>query len=510
MNALVPLPNKMPARVKSEPNDELAVAPFPPPTSSALEGLPLMDLDSDDEIMEEDEVVREIDVFLSPELSKQIYLMQFPLQQQSSQLQRSKPQAARIKPRHCMIELDYATRSGNDAEHQDFSGQFFMSARTYSSQTIPVSTHMALGKLGTAGSGAPGLHLVPLVRITQMRPSFHHVNEATLQMSSTSEDDPDPMQDGGTRQPLNFQKKESERAALARKSSYAYKKASEESEIWIPLEVHSETSVESEDKLEKVACTAPDQNLLLGRAGSSAQHALSIEPTIDGDEPLPVSSNQQVATLPSSAVSSSSYIQSLNYLPQSQIGSLKSDSGCIELGDISQQPEEMLSIVVGKMVQLMHQGRPMPYSVLRPQFDPSSFSDSVLQQALSSCAFWVRGNFILQSRLLPMPAVVGQARTFILFLLQSLSVVHRARLDHVYDGDDQVTPEVILMLLEQVGKKTDEGWKLKVDDDETFESKYSSYVPLHLEFWRKQVRRFGPLLERYRQMPSESGGTSTS
>lgn len=505
----------MPVRVKSERQDESRSGVIPPVTTSAVEqataGLPSMDLDSDEDelLLEEDEIVREMDVFLSPELSHQIYLMQFPLQQRSSQLQRSKPQAARIKPRHCMIELDYATRSGNDDDHQDFSGQFFMSARTYASQTIPVSTHMALGKLVTDNdSGVPALHLVPLTRITQMRPSFHHVNEATLQMSSISEDDPESTQDGGARRPLNFQKKESERAALARKSSYAFKKASEDSEIWIPLEVHAETSSESEQKLEKVVCSTPDYSLLLGRAGSTADSALSVEPANDGDDPMTISSNQHIAAISTSAVSSSSYVQSLNYLPQSQVDNLKLDSGNTKIGDNSHKPENFVSTVAGKMMDLMHQGRPMPYSVLRPQFDSSLFSDDVLLQALNNCSFWVRGNFILQSRLLPLPAAVGHARTFILFLLQCLGVVHRARLHYAYDGDDQVTPEVIVMLLEQVARKTDEGWKLKVDDDVTFERKYPTYVPLHLEFWKKQVRRFGPLLERYRNTPQGAGGSS--
>lgn len=467
-----------------------------------------MDLDSSDDdnddimLEDKDEIVREIDVFLSPELSKQLYLVQFPLQRLSQQIPRNKPQAARIKPRHCMVELDYPTRPGNDDDHQDYSGQFFLPARTFSSQTIPVSTHMALGKLIVDDSeGAPGLHLVPLCRITQMRPSFHHVNEATLQMSSTTDDDPE--QDGGNRRPLNFQKKESDRANLARKSSYAYKKASEDSEIWIPLEVHAESSDEWGRNMEKVTCTAPNHNLLLGRPGATAENALTIDATNDGDGPLSIPSNPNVTARGSSSsstvISSATYVQSLNYLPQSMIDSLKTQPGMLSLGDSSNPSSDVVSLVIGKMVQLMHQGGPMPYSVLRPQFDPASVSDDVLQQALNSCAFWVRGNFILQSRLLPLGPAIGQARTFVLFLFQSLGVVHRSRLLHVYAGDDHVTPEVILMLLEQVGKKTNEGWKLKVDDDKSFQEKYPRYVPLHLEFWRKQVRRFGPLLERYRQ-----------
>ena len=62
------------------------------------------------------------------------------------------------------------------------------------------------------------------------------------------------------------------------------------------------------------------------------------------------------------------------------------------------------------------------------------------------------------------------------------------------------------MLLEQVGSRTEEGgWKLKLDEDTTLEIKYPGVVQLHLEFWRKQVRRFEPLFECYRELPPENG-----
>jgi len=60
-------------------------------------------------------------------------------------------------------------------------------------------------------------------------------------------------------------------------------------------------------------------------------------------------------------------------------------------------------------------------------------------------------------------------------------------------------------LLEQVGTRTKEGWKLKVDDDLTMPDRYPDVVALHLEYWTKQVRRFGPLFDRYRQMPQVNG-----
>lgn len=538
--------------VKEESPDENPMDEFPPPppvqssssSSRLLEdsilatippGLPPMDLDSDMEEEEDDEeplvykhqddeeedeeedddnvIVREIDVYLSPELANKLHLIQFPLQRQPPALhnkhtqdQPDRPQAARIKPQHCMIELEYTT---NTETHQDYNGQFALSKRIFASQTIPVSTHMALGKMvisseGT-GEAVSGLHLVPLTRIMQMRPSFHHVNEATMDLSSSEDmnamhNPPSSSLDGAaTRRPLPFQKKESERAALARKSSYAFKKVSEDSEVWIPLEVHDPDSAQSDEIMKQVRCPAPTEKLLLGPAiavGPSGGEAAGPGTAIPIGQ---VTSNQHVVMpqqVPSSASSSLSlYVQSLNYLPQSFAGS-KTELAIDETGT---RPDIVVTTVT-KMVELMHQGWPMPYSILRAQFDRSTYSDEVLIQALSSCAFLIRGNFILQSRLLPLPTAVGQARTFILLMLQSVGVVHRKRLEYVYQGDDQVTPEVLLMLLQQVATRTSVGWKAKVEDDDTFENNFPEAVPIYLEFWKRQVRRFSGLVERYRQV----------
>ena len=429
----------MSEKIKSEPSlDEAVETPNDDPTN--------MVIDEDDD---GEEIVREIDVFLSPELSNQLYLMQFPLQQQSL----FSPEAGRIRPRHCMIELDYQL-----PEDMEEFGQFHLPIRTYSSHTIPVSTHMALGKLSNE-PGAEGLHLVPLSRVTQMRPSFRHVDEATRNATASTEDDARQQENAKaanlTRKPVTFQKKESERAAMARKSSYAYKKSSEESEIWHRLEVHEEGSLEIDRAMRNVICPLPQQNLLLDASDGMQDAAFNTE-----------------------------YVSSLNYLPLGQQAGQKEEG------------EDGISGVVTKLVKLMHLGLPIPYSVLRGQF-PKAVSDLMLFQALGSCAFMVRGNLILQSRLMPLKPAIAQARTFILFLLHSMEVVHRSRLDHVYKDDSEVTTEAILMLLNQVGKKTSEGWKLKVSDDENVSEKCPSVVGELVQFWQTQMRRFGPLLNRY-------------
>lgn len=422
--------------------------------SSAMGDIPsneLLNIEPMD-VEQEEEIVREIDVFLSPELSEQIHLMQFPLQQEAF----SSPESARVRPRHCMIELDYKTPLDMIGAH----GMYQMSTRSYKSHTIPVSTHMALGKMASK-QGANGLHLVPLSRISQMRPSFAHVDESTASATATTTDD-DLIQAEAEaskleRKPLTFQKKESERAVLARKSTYAFKKMSEESELWHNLDVHDKDSPEAGAVTEKVICPSTEEIVMAEIDKNNSGRPISAQ-----------------------------YVGTLNYLLPSHNGQAKDE-------DV-----EQVSGVVAKLVRLMQEGWPIPYLVLKSQF-PASVSDGILLQALGSCAFLVRGNFVLHSKLLPVKPSIAHARTFILFLFQTIELVHRSRLEHVYDGDDQVNPETLIMLLEQVGTKTPEGWKLRVDDDPSFAEKYQETSLVHLNYWARQLRRYQPLLDLYRQ-----------
>jgi DNA-directed RNA polymerase-3 subunit RPC5 len=423
-----------------------------------------MDLEDDEEEEdeeEEDEVVREFDVFLSPELSKDLYMMQFPLQHESMLA----PTAARIRPRHLQVELDYQTPD----DIQVF-GQFSMANRTYASSTIPISTHLTLGKMVTK-DGVNGLHLVPLSKILQMRPSFHHVDEAAMYAMATTPEEARQLEKAalaanGERQALGLQKKESERAAMQRKSSYAYKKASEESEPWQDLEVSGPGGPMAAKAFEKVICPNPDDRLLVPPKDDEANN----------------NNNNSM---------NAKYMQSLNYLPLSQKSKALLEEG----------PTDELSKVGVQLVQMMGQGWPMPYSIVRAGF-PASISDETIFQALNTCALLVRGNFILHSKYLPLIPKVAEARTFILFILQTLEICYRARLELVFGDDDDVPSEALKMLLDQVAQKTNVGWKLKIEEDETFAERYPDAVQVHLSFWVNQIRRFGPFLEKYRQTPS--------
>lgn len=399
----------------------------------------------------DDEIVREIDVYLSPALAPRLYLMQFPQQHRSVSL----PQAARIKPRHGLLELDQAVPRSQCAR-QDMSDAINFPHRTHVSHSIPVSTHMALGKLEGAA-----LHLVPLTHITQMRPDFNHIDEAMYPTLDPLGGDNNMDEESAKleKKPLMFQKKESERAALARQNSYAYKKATEEAEEWQYLDVQGPGTLAYAQVQQTVACPSPQTSLA---------HVQQQQPNEDA---------------------SSAFVHSLNYLATT--------SGQ-ETGTVSERAMDGgdLKEICKKLIGLLYRGWPVPYSVLRARFSPSVDNLNILT-ALSSCAVLVRGNFVLQSRYMSLSAPIQHARTFILYLIQTFGSVQRFRLDHAYWGDTVVTPEVVHMLLQQVAEKRLNGWISKLGDNVGFYQSFPEQTQIHLQYWERQASRFASLVEKY-------------
>ena len=385
-----------------------------------------------------DEIVREIDVFVSPALAHQMHLVQFPLQHHPMPL----PQDARIRPHHGVLELDQTLPTNIGRE-----GGFYHPKRTFVSHTIPISTHMAIGKMQD-----DAIHLTPLYHISQMRPNFDHVDETMNPSELDEETPPEPSKD---KKPLMFQKKESDRNNTARKSSYAYKKASEESEEWVVLLSHGPGSSEYENALAKVM---EQSNISLASGDGYA------------------------------------FVQSLNYIPKSQEEKLDADA----LAPAAMEEEEETSTatqVIHKLVQVLSRGWPVPYSVIRSHFQ--YMEDHDLFISLGSCAVLVRGSFCLQSKLLSFDPEVSHARTFILYIFQMQGYVSESRLHRVFDGTF-VTPGWIRMILQQVAIPTKRGWTFKLEDDHGFGDLHSEQSKLHNQYWERQATRFEDKLVKYK------------
>jgi len=212
----------------------------------------------------DDEVVREIPVYISSnDDSNSTYLLQWPLAHANIGQQHAMfrgrngnrnsnkdkntmvmvPENARLRPKHDMLELDYSFAASNSHSNT-----------VYESNLIQPQTHMAIGRWSVDGSS---IHLTPLSKTIQVRPSFKHFNEQFVQDFSDMNDNA-MIGDSAAPKPLMFKKKESEKAIAARKSSYAYKRRSEESEEWIELDVHDTSSELFHEKRDAYLCSRED------------------------------------------------------------------------------------------------------------------------------------------------------------------------------------------------------------------------------------------------------------
>jgi DNA-directed RNA polymerase III subunit RPC5 len=429
---------------------------------------------------ENDEILHEIDVVLSPDLMDQLHVLQYPLAQSSTHYSRaasslnetlSTPGDARVKPMHGKLELEIPLPANMEREG---SYTFLGDQRLFRSRTVPIQTHLCIGRLVAPSSkGAPAvkqhpaLHLLPIAGIKQMKPSFHHVDaEDRQEMDLASEmDQLDADGDEGMtleKKPVLFQRKESERAIMARKSSYAYQKASEDSESWIPLDVCLPRSPEHHQVMSQAICDPGNRQVL------------------------------------SEAITQSTYIQSLQYQAEGapRLTGFKLPS--------ASSPALDMAALTKQVTTLMLEGVPIPFVVVRASFDPMVVLDHHLLRALSACAVLVRGNFVLNSQFLlsASPPRVARCRTLILLLLQKFGNVSRPRLHQAISNTTKadappLSSDRLLYLLEQVAKRTKEGWVLKLPDDALFLEQFPEQVALFDQYWARQEMRFQSELSRY-------------
>eukprot|EP00977_Amphora_coffeiformis_P004223 scaffold877_cov154-Amphora_coffeaeformis.AAC.15 len=414
-------------------------------------------------------IVREMDVYLSNGLADRLQLIQFPLQQAgASQMPIS---SARLKARHNILQIDQdmpsLPRRIYQPQEQNFS---FMGTRTFQSQTIPVETHLCLGKIRQdEQTGECAMYLVPIQQISQMRPTMSHIHGDTL-LSEDKGDDDDNMEEEkekkATLKPLTYQRKESDRAAEYRKSSYIYKKKSEAEEPWEPLDVVDEESDQVEETMNKIFKEKKD--FTRGGKPQLKKGGLTTRPEED-------------------------YVQSLNYMPPSSYDALA----------IQVSPDDPKTIVA-KLTVLLRQGLPIPYALLRTQL-PDEVSDQQVFDALSVCAILVRGNFCLHSRFVSLPRELQRARTFMLSLLQNNGLIRRQCLERVYEDDTRVSSDKLHVLLQLIAKRTAKGWILRVEDDIAFVVDHPDQAALHKRYWDDVFasRKQRDLLQKYNDAINE-------
>ena len=180
-----------------------------------------------------DEVVREVDVYLTEDLS--LYLLQFPLKPvYADSIDIS---SARIKPQHKKIELDVPLVLPENYPRESLRD--IPKSQKYQSSTV---AHDVC--LGAAIIKDNNMYITPIQNVLQLRPSFKNMQSFRGEVVEQMDEDQPEGEFGGDggdgegMQQVQLKRKESERAQSARIQSFAYIQAQEEQEAWRELEVH--------------------------------------------------------------------------------------------------------------------------------------------------------------------------------------------------------------------------------------------------------------------------------
>ncbi|RZC67047.1 hypothetical protein C5167_010741 [Papaver somniferum] len=127
-----------------------------------------MEVDND----EDDEVVREIDVFFKPspiDVDTQLYVLQYPLRPSWRPYDMEKCQEVRVKPKKVQVEIDLSLDMDENYD-VDVDEHLRITKQTLLSQKVLLTRGCAVGVLVRNK-----LHLNPVNAAVQLRPSMEHV-----------------------------------------------------------------------------------------------------------------------------------------------------------------------------------------------------------------------------------------------------------------------------------------------------------------------------------------------
>mmetsp|Transcript_27745 Transcript_27745/g.83178 ORF Transcript_27745/g.83178 Transcript_27745/m.83178 type:complete len:207 (-) Transcript_27745:47-667(-) len=201
-----------------------------------------------DEDESDDEVVREIPVYLSGPSEAadraRLCLLQYPVR--AKQRGEEAFCAARVKPENKVLELDAPADKGGAHFDERAPDRVKLDVRTTKSSIVAPATNYAIG---TLKKGA--LYLAPLDETYQMRPSFAHIDavdpEDALPPAPGAAAAPAPRL-----QPVSMHKVPTAREVKDQRNTYAAKKAKEDAEAWVPLKLALSGAAASKAKRAKL------------------------------------------------------------------------------------------------------------------------------------------------------------------------------------------------------------------------------------------------------------------
>ncbi|KAL7753686.1 hypothetical protein RI367_000617 [Sorochytrium milnesiophthora] len=283
-----------------------------------------MDVDDHKDVDEHnDEIVKEIPVYLSSQLLNHLYLFQYPVRSKPFTPE-SQPIAARIKPTAQMVELDLPLQT-NAYTYDKLRGEeygFAMSDEQMKTvydtdhmqqqqQQQQQKTHTLLDKQTLRSSFIPAktnymvaviredeLHLTPIAGTVQLRPSLDYLDQIDQkQRAANRKVHEEELKASGAAdtkkavpQQLQLARLETEEMIAARKKSIIYQRKQVEEEPWVKLGYFDETSEEADIVFQRMFCLNRDE---LRYTSTLASYLEDISPPTVLDVKLPDKDGEQ-------------------------------------------------------------------------------------------------------------------------------------------------------------------------------------------------------------------------
>ncbi|XP_067931838.1 DNA-directed RNA polymerase III subunit RPC5-like [Watersipora subatra] len=420
----------------------------------------------------DDEVVKEVDVFLTKELKDHLWLMQYPVRPVDSSYDNETFLSTQIKPLQRKVNIDVAIDT-NASSYLTSKGEFLASSvdgsipkgpRTYpsgkldrielkSAQGIPKSDRYAIGAIKNGS-----VHLTPLSAIVQMRPSLSFLDKAdaaSKEREKLLDIDKDNSQDEEEAKTVTvkFARQETSEQKSRRIKSYDYLKKKESEESWSHFRYHK-TQDEMSGKIRHRLLATKHEAVVAYASPSEYLSSLIPKPTEDiVDNP----------DMPS------------NVLSMAQLQSMSLN-------------DRVKAIVTNAKV--------IRWSQLIALLD-KDIDQSLAMKAIQQVAVLVQGCWVVKSEVLHpkdtfsahnhSPAeVICRARDFMLWkFTQSPSLIRRD-IAHIV----KIPSEELKEMLEQIAKpKPKQGWIFNFEFDQDFVHKNKEVVQRQNMVWEHKYQQ---------------------
>ncbi|KAG5681299.1 hypothetical protein PVAND_010749 [Polypedilum vanderplanki] len=440
----------------------------------------------------DDPIIDEIPVYLSSNLAKNLYILQFPVNN-TFDIDQSKISNCCLKPESKQIKIDFTLDTAS-RNYDAFKGE--MLAKTadgskstndkndlpsFSSGRMDKSTFISSlpfdnQKFAVGVMQDKQLHLVPVKNFFQMRQTFSHFDKGDKRIKSEKSGDDDD-DDDLKQVTVKFAKPagDSERIKKARERSYQFISSIGKDEAWCETLIYSKISPESELERQKILYT-----------GGQQQH-LSTIPVQDYFETL-MTPDKGSISLTSHEPSKS------DDTSEKHIDVLK--------GIVSKRLIKRLPLI-DQLKVVLKDSKVLTFNNIMDLIGSQIITTEKVLRTLALCGIMIRGNWTLQSEhLYPgnyisvtngiSSELMCRGRDYILFKLMrnELMTLNRQKLSVITQLPAEETKEILESVASLKSNKT---WDLLKPPDYEFEKRHPEIIQRQEAFWRAQEEKFAEM-----------------